>query len=141
MEPVDKVAVILVCLCVLAVATSVGLVWVALNESKTATAPQASFGSQSHFVKDIDGRAIAGRSSGTGFSIEWKSELVPTGADPREVIQCTLERLKHLESTREGSNEYAKAIWNLDQASEELKSHERIEPPRGAGFIKPSSSK
>lgn len=131
---------------VILVVTAFFAVCLVRNFSKTglqnSDLPKAKspFGAtESHFIADTDGNAIAGRSNGGGFSIEWRSGMVPQGADPREVIECTLDRLKHLQRTNVGSNSYAKAIWNLEQAAEQLETTFEYSGDEvgGAGFRTP----
>lgn len=98
--------------------------------------PQSPFGSsQSQFVRDQGGAVVSGFSVGDGFTISWKSESDPNGADTLEVIAVTLERLRHLQKTNTGGNDFARAIWNLEKALDALKAPA---PSNGGGFISPT---
>jgi hypothetical protein len=94
--------------------------------------------SHSEHTRTIDGQAVNGFSYGNGFQITWQSQQAPTGATVLDVLEAVQSRLLHMQKTKLGGDEVARAIWDVGKAIESLSGPLKDgKSGGGAGFIQP----
>lgn len=94
--------------------------------------------SHSEHTRTKDGESVSGFSSGPGFQIVWQSQQAPTGATPLDVLESVQSRLQHMQKTKLGGDEIARALWEVNKAVEALSpTMQREGGSSGAGFVLP----
>lgn len=94
-----------------------------------------------HFKGNLNNRPLGGTTTGFGLSVSWKGDNAPHGADPVDLVEAALDRVKHLQTTAAGGDPVARQIWALEKCAQELRSIEAANAPQvapgvgsGAGF-------
>src|SRR5574343_1292982 len=76
--------------------------------------------SHSEHTRTQDDQAVNGFSYGNGFQITWQSATAPTAATPLDVLEAVQSRLLHMQKTKLGGDEIARALWDVNKAIENL---------------------
>jgi len=94
-----------------------------------------------HFAGKENNRPLGGTTTGPGLSVSWKGDNAQFGAEPIDLVEAALDRVKHLQTTAAGGDPVARQIWALEQCAQELRKIEAANAPRtapgvgsGAGF-------
>jgi len=80
-----------------------------------------------------DGRDnLGGTTTGPGLSINWRGNSV-AGAEPVDLIEAALDRLMHLQTTRDGGDKTARQTWEVQKCLLALQKIDESESSNGQG--------
>lgn len=83
---------------------------------------------------DEHGNAAFGVTDGPGVHITWNGVGTHAGSCPLHVLKLTADRMSHLQSTPQSSNDTAKALISVLEAIDALENTNEVSSPVGPGF-------